>query len=193
MKHIPIKNSYRVAERIYAGEYPRCETDEESVARINDMLRFGITDFIDLTEEGEHTRRGALLPYRQLLPPETGYYRRPIRDNRAPAISVMNRILGKINALLRAQRTIYVHCLGGVGRTSTVIMCWLMARNDYRSISPQFEQNIYEQMFLPLWNTFPKSKRRHPVNPAQQAFLMEFANHIRMEEQQALARIYPLK
>jgi protein-tyrosine phosphatase len=38
----------------------------------------------------------------------------------------MTRILDDIDAALAEERTVYVHCWGGVGRTGTVVGCWLV-------------------------------------------------------------------
>ena len=38
----------------------------------------------------------------------------------------MTEILDCIDASLADHRPVYVHCWGGVGRTSTVIGCWLL-------------------------------------------------------------------
>ena len=38
----------------------------------------------------------------------------------------MSRILDDIDAALEEDRTVYVHCWGGRGRTGTVVGCWLV-------------------------------------------------------------------
>jgi protein-tyrosine phosphatase len=38
----------------------------------------------------------------------------------------MARILDDIDAALADDRGVYVHCWGGIGRTGTVVGCWLM-------------------------------------------------------------------
>ena len=40
----------------------------------------------------------------------------------------MEAILAAIDGSLAAGRTVYVHCFGGIGRTGTVIGCWLVRR-----------------------------------------------------------------
>ena len=37
----------------------------------------------------------------------------------------MGRILDRIDACIAANRPVYVHCLGGLGRTGTVVGCYL--------------------------------------------------------------------
>jgi hypothetical protein len=61
--NIPINLSYIVEQdKLYAGEYPRYYEESESQNKVNQFILFGITDFIDLTEEEE------LFPYIHFLP-----------------------------------------------------------------------------------------------------------------------------
>ena len=52
------------------------------------------------------------------------YERHPIVDLNVP--EQMDSILDAIDAALDDGKTIYVHCWGGVGRTGTVVGCWLV-------------------------------------------------------------------
>jgi len=48
----PINNCYRVVPgKLYAGEYPRNKDEGASHEKIDALLRFGITAFIDLDWE----------------------------------------------------------------------------------------------------------------------------------------------
>jgi protein-tyrosine phosphatase len=38
----------------------------------------------------------------------------------------MEAILGQLDELLASGRTVYLHCRGGIGRTSTVLGCYLV-------------------------------------------------------------------
>jgi len=49
----PIDNSYQVTSQIYAGKYPRNKDIESRVIKLHQFESFGITHFVDLTEEGE--------------------------------------------------------------------------------------------------------------------------------------------
>ena len=69
-----IRQSYCAAERLYAGEYPGDKGQERAIDKLKDFLAFGITHFVDLTEEGE------LTPYAHLLPEGVAHRRFPIVD-----------------------------------------------------------------------------------------------------------------
>ncbi len=93
------------------------------------LLTAGIDHFIDLTE----TRDG-LEPYAAIAQEEArrlgvniAHERHPIADLSVPrSPDEMTAILDAIDAALDGGKTVYVHCWGGVGRTGTVVGCWLV-------------------------------------------------------------------
>ena len=118
----PLNQSYEVSVNgiIYAGEYPGDKNDELAKQKIEQMYHFGIRHFIDLTEEGE------LHPYNHLLPSNTTYTRFPIVDCGAPkSIESVRRLLLRIEELKKMDGYVYIHCWGGVGRTGTIVACYL--------------------------------------------------------------------
>jgi protein-tyrosine phosphatase len=87
-------------------------------------LEKGVQTFIDLT-----TSHDRLDPYEPVLL-ELGEglirYSHEIPDLGVPATpQVMRGILDRLRTELDAGRTCYVHCWAGIGRTGTVIGCWL--------------------------------------------------------------------
>jgi hypothetical protein len=100
-----------VPGRLLAGPSP----DEETGAFID----FGVTCFLDLTEEGE------LDTYSKRLPDGVSHLRMPIPDFSVPTVWHMRAVLATIRAALDAGETVFVHCYGGVGRTGTVAGCFL--------------------------------------------------------------------
>ena len=120
----PISDCYWVHPgQLLAGEYPRDWDDDTS------RHKAGVVFFLDLTEAGEY----GLRPYRPLFREEAvapgqavDHCRMPIRDMDTPTPQEMVRILDTIDAQLAEGHTVYVHCFGGIGRTGTVVGCYLV-------------------------------------------------------------------
>lgn len=154
----PIENSYEVTKNIYAGEYPRNKDDDSSYAKMKQFESFGITHFVDLTEEGE------LQPYESLLYKGAKYLRFPIRDVCVPqSIESVRGLIAKITKAIKgnSKAKVYIHCWGGVGRTGLIVGCLLVElyRQDYDETLKRLEQ---------LFAVCPKSAKRHTPETAEQ-------------------------
>lgn len=126
----PIPNSYWVQlGRFAAGEYPGAPNPQSAARKLGALLDAGIDHFIDLTETEE-----PLEPYDQIVKEEGRLLGKEVQWERYPIVDVsipespeqMTEILDTIDAALDSGDTIYLHCWGGVGRTGTVIGCWLV-------------------------------------------------------------------
>jgi hypothetical protein len=127
---VPIENCYWVLQgKFLAGEYPGAHSAREAKERLQRFFDIGVSAFIDLTYPGEF----GIKPYDSFLMDSTGngaprseYRRFPVGDMRVPTPEVMSRILDAIDDALDAGRTVYLHCYGGLGRTGTVVGCFLV-------------------------------------------------------------------
>jgi predicted protein tyrosine phosphatase len=102
--------------RFLAGPYPH------SGDRITRLRNLGVTLFLDLTEAGEY----GSLSYDALLGGGIRAVRKPLRDFTAPRPDEMREILNLIDSELDAGGVVYLHCFGGIGRTGTVVGCYLV-------------------------------------------------------------------
>jgi len=126
----PIPDSYWVLpDRLLAGEYPGAKSETEAREKVRRFLDASVTFFLDLTEEGEYHLR----PYAPLLREEAAsighsvtHRRMSIPDGDTPPAPEMTRILDTVEAALAQGHVVYIHCFGGIGRTGTVVGCFLV-------------------------------------------------------------------
>lgn len=148
----PIEHCYWVVPgKLLAGEYPGAKEAEEAREKVAKLTDAGIAAFIDLTEENER-----LAPYAAWTG-QAEHLRFGIPDVSVP--SSRERTAATLDAIderMEAEKLVYVHCWGGVGRTGLVIGCWL-ARH-CGSGSKALER------VAELWKTCPKSQL-YPESP----------------------------
>jgi len=104
---------YLVAPGLRAGAYP------ETIEAVAALEREGVTLFVDLTHPSD-----PLPDYGQWLD-RAERLGHPISDMGTPTAGHMMRILDDLDAARADGGQVYVHCWGGVGRTGTVVGCWL--------------------------------------------------------------------
>ncbi len=167
----PIPNSYWVVPgRFVAGEYPGRRWYRGAGDRLSRLLSAGVNRFVDLTEEGE------LKPYLEMAQQEAerlsrsfDWERHPVVDMSIPDRSRMVEILDAIDSAMERGETVYIHCKGGIGRTGTVVGCWLR-RQGYSG-----EEALSQ--IATWWKGVAKRhyKRRSPETSEQRRYIMEWS------------------
>jgi len=135
----PIPNSYQIDKSVvnsdaprgahlWGGEYPGNNDPALAQERIERFLDSGISHFINLTEADERLDHydGLLQAAATNRNTAVSHQRIPIRDYSTPTPQYLIHILDAIDDSLAQGNSIYVHCWGGIGRTGTVIGCWLV-------------------------------------------------------------------
>lgn len=161
----PLFNSYAVTDWLFAGEYPGDKDSSKIREKVNQLDLFGITHIIDLTEEGE------LLPYAHLLPGTIKHHRFPVIDQCVPiSIESVQKLVQEIEEIHKNEQSakVYIHCWGGVGRTGTIVCCFLASE-----LCATYEDTMSE--FKSLWSECPKSEYRvSPENEMQLDFIRRY-------------------
>lgn len=88
-----------------------------------------------------------------------------IRDLDVTTMDGMRSILDAIDLSLEARRPVYVHCFGGIGRTGTIVGCWLVrhglaTRSDVLEVLARLRKADVE-----------RASRRSPETEQQRAML----------------------
>lgn len=167
----PIPDCYWVEpDHFMAGEYPGHPIHAQAVQRISAFLEAGFNTFFDLTQEGELEPYEPLLyePFRNRPESPITYQRFPISDYGLPAKVHMINILDSIDSVIANNRKLYLHCWGGVGRTGTVVGCYLVRKGKTGVQALQQLESWWQA--VPKHAHFPRS----PETEAQVQFILDW-------------------
>lgn len=163
---VPFPDSYWVLPgRFLAGEYPASAYFEDETRRkLRRLLEVGVNFFIDLTEPGEMNEYLEILEEEAALNDlEVDYQRMSIADYSTPAEAEMIAVLNVVDAALEAGKTVYVHCYGGVGRTGTVVGCYLARHGESGAQALESIKRLRQDI--------PDNFRHSPESDAQRAMV----------------------
>jgi hypothetical protein len=131
---VPFPRSYWVVPaRLLAGYYPGDLNPAEARRKLQGLVDSGVRHIINLMQEDESNWDGSpFVPYGNVLSDITSQSgvqvavaRIPIPDLDVPSRGTMRRILDEIDQAVAQETPVYVHCRGGLGRTGTVVGCYL--------------------------------------------------------------------
>ena len=133
-KNVPFNRSnWVVPGKFLAGCYPGSEDQQQALQKLTGLIDSGIRTVINLMEENEFNWAGrAFEGYEKQMESiaasmghSVSFIRTPIRDTWVPSRTEMIEILDRIDVSIEEGKPVYAHCLGGRGRTGTVVGCYL--------------------------------------------------------------------
>jgi len=123
----PLPRSYWVLPgKFLAGGYPDADAGD-----LDALIGAGIDAFIDLTVEGERSIAYSYEDRLQRAASRRGggvVYKRISLQDMSADVERLSLVLGEIERLLHSGHSVYLHCLGGLGRTGTVVGSFLVRK-----------------------------------------------------------------
>jgi hypothetical protein len=132
---VPFPRSYWVMPgKLLAGCYPGAKDPKEANDKLTALINAGICHVINMMEPDERDISGhRFVPYDDMMESiaakmgiSVTFDQLPIKDLSVPTERHMTRILNQIDLCIKHGKPVYVHCLGGIGNTGTVVGCYLL-------------------------------------------------------------------
>ena len=180
VKAPPLPRCYWVVEDLLlAGAYPGKPDPIDHRFRLAGLYGAGVRTFINLMESNETNNTGqAFVPYAsdldQIAKNDGGIVdckNYPIEDCGVTIPETMRSILDAIDESLIKKRPVYVHCFGGIGRTGTVVCCWLLRHGHATTL------NVFQLLQDLRRSDVERASRPAPENNLQKTFVTKWLNH----------------
>ncbi|MDA3886422.1 MAG: dual specificity protein phosphatase family protein [Candidatus Delongbacteria bacterium] len=130
---LPFQNTYWVIEgKLMAGMYPGGFSEASILHRMQDLSELGIKSIINLTDVEEEINYFTMIysdqceRFEEIYCRELLHTRYKVKDMDIPSRELMENILDKIDEDITNGHPVYLHCIGGTGRTGTVVGCYLL-------------------------------------------------------------------
>ena len=132
---------------LLAGGRPLLSNSSNELVRLDSLVKLGIRSFIDLTSKNEfssYSKELECLSEKHKV--KLVYSRFPIFDMAIPSIIEANEIVKLILENEKIVQPTYIHCKAGIGRTGTIIGCYLIEtgipRNGVFDKISELRQNV---------------------------------------------------
>ena len=170
---LPFERSYWVyPNRLIAGEIPAASNNKETKKKLQGLINMKVSIIINLMETEEKDKKNQyFFDYSTSVKDSIETIRIPIKDLSVPTTSTMQKILDTIDKYSRQNKIVYVHCWGGVGRTGTVVGCFLK-RHGLANNSNVFDK-INE-----LKKDTSIAPRNSPETIEQMEFVLNWQEHV---------------
>ena len=177
---VPLERCYWVVENLLlAGAYPGHPDSHAHTKRISGLWEAGMRTFVNLVEEDETNHTGqAFVRYDDVLrelavksKDRIAHLRFSVPDTKITTHDRMRSILDAIDLSLDNKIPVYVHCFGGMGRTGTVICCWLL-RHGLAS-----KENVLSLLTTLRQADLQRATWPAPENKTQCQFVLDWPEH----------------
>jgi protein-tyrosine phosphatase len=173
----PCSRTYWVVDGVMlAGAYPGNPDPVSHRQRIETLFDAGMRTFINLQEENEKNKTGKpFVRYDDLLREIAGernetvaHLRFPIPDGGTTSVDRMRCILDAIDLSIEADRPVYVHCFGGMGRTGSTVCCWLL----HHGLAST--ENVLDLLTQLRQADVERANHKAPENSEQEKFVLSW-------------------